>query len=67
MKEALRLKVPPDPRPSLSAVGFERLLRCSTMSAWLMRLPPAAPPVPPLLLVVVGVKLKNRVADFQIL
>ena len=48
MKDELRLKVPP-----LS--GLERLLRCSTRSAWVMRLLPAPAP---LLLDVVGVKLK---------
>ena len=49
MKDELRLNVP----PLLS--GLERLLRCSTRSAWVMRLLPAPAP---LLLDVVGVKLK---------
>ena len=48
MKDELRLNVPP-----LS--GLEMLLRCSTRSAWVMRLLPAPAP---LLLDVVGVKLK---------
>ena len=53
MKDELRLKVPP-----LS--GLERLLRCSTRSAWVMRLLPAPAP---LLLDVVGVKLKIERTD----
>ena len=62
MKEALRLNVPP-----VLLSGLERLLRCSTRSAWVMRLMlPLAPPAPPLLLDVVGVKLRRRRTRFKI-